>query len=235
MSIRLMAEAWELPLKGNEKSVLLCLADFANDDGFCFPSWNSILSKCNISKGTLSYVLKSLENQNLIMRFSRKRDNGSNSSNGYQVIKNVWQSSEIELGGKVQKLNYQSSEIELLYEPPYEPPYIKEKKEKEKYFTFTLTKKTSYSNLSALYKQQLEKEINTLQGNMSFEYYVLQLEAKGYKYKNFLSAYKTWERKDKYPSPKQKNTNSVTLEERIEEAERRKQEGIERWEKENGL
>lgn len=97
-----MAEAWEMCLKGNEKSVLLCLADFANDDGFCFPSWKTILNKCNISRGSLSYVLKSLERKNLIMRFSRKRENGSLSANGYQVIKNIVQSSKIELGGKVQ-------------------------------------------------------------------------------------------------------------------------------------
>jgi len=106
----------------------------------------------------------------------------------------------------------------------------------ESKFKFTLTQLTTFSNLSALYKQQLEKEINTLQGNMSYEEFALRLEAKEYKYKNFLSAYKLWSKNaNKYSSPKQKNTNSVTLEERIEEAERRKQEGIERWEKENGL
>lgn len=131
MSIKLMAEAWEMCLKGNEKSVLLCLADFANDDGFCFPSWKTILNKCNISKSTLSISLKSLENKKLIMRFSRKRENGSASSNGYQVIKNVGQSSKIELGGRVRKSNYQSSKIEHLYEPPIEPPILKEKDKKE--------------------------------------------------------------------------------------------------------
>ncbi len=107
-------------------------------------------------------------------------------------------------------------------------------------FNFTLPKLTAFSNLSALYKQQLEKEINTLEGNMSYEDFALQLEAKEYKYKNFLSAYKVWERKEKekYPSPRQKKTNlqDLPLEERMEEAERIRQAKIDDWwAREHGL
>lgn len=73
---------------------------------------------------------------------------------------------------------------------------------------FTLSKLTSYDNLSATYKEKLEEflsryiedlELKILNANgnkktLQYEDFILSLEAKGYKYKNFISAYKTWNR-----------------------------------------
>lgn len=73
---------------------------------------------------------------------------------------------------------------------------------------FTLSKLTSYDNLSATYKEKLEEFLNryiedlelkilNANGNkktLQYEDFILSLEAKGYKYKNFISAYKTWNR-----------------------------------------
>ena len=73
---------------------------------------------------------------------------------------------------------------------------------------FTLSKLTSYDNLSAAYKEKLEEFLNryiedlelkilNANGNkktLQYEDFILSLEAKGYKYKNFISAYKTWNR-----------------------------------------
>lgn len=73
---------------------------------------------------------------------------------------------------------------------------------------FTLSKLTSYDNLSSIYKEKLEEFLNkyiedlelkilNANGNkktLQYEDFILSLEAKGYKYKNFISAYKTWNR-----------------------------------------
>lgn len=131
MSIKLMQAAWETDCKGNDLLVLISLADNASEEGYCWPSWDSIIAKTKVSKGTLSKVLNKLEKDGIIIRESRKRDNGSSASNGYFIFPNMGRSSETEhhsgvqklnteKGGGVQKLNYRSSETEHL-EPPKEP------------------------------------------------------------------------------------------------------------------
>lgn len=139
MSIRLIQQAWESPLKGNDLLILISLADNASDEGYCFPSWQTIMKKTKVSKGTLSSVLNRLEKNGYIARESRKRESGSDASNGYFILQNKQSSrfehhknkgqsskvehhneegwcSEVEHGG-VQKLNTQSSKVEHLYEP----------------------------------------------------------------------------------------------------------------------
>lgn len=88
---------------------------------------------------------------------------------------------------------------------------VKEKEQIKEYLSekdFTLSKLTSYDNLSATYKEKLEEFLNryiedlelkilNANGNkktLQYEDFILSLEAKGYKYKNFISAYKTWNR-----------------------------------------
>lgn len=149
MSIKLIQQAWESQLRGNDLLVLIALADNASDEGYCWPSWQSIMAKTKVSRGTLSSVLNRLEKDGYIVRESRKRGSGSNASNGYFILQNKQssrfehhqnkgqssesehksegvRSSEFELGG-VQNLNPQSSESEHLYEPSYnrqfEPSY----------------------------------------------------------------------------------------------------------------
>lgn len=131
MSIQQMSEVFDdTTLKGNEKLLMLALADNSNDSGVSFPSWEKLLHKTSMSKGALSKWLKVLEDKNKLFRVARTRQNGSKTSNkfiiyphknkeildekDYLEFKHLYdQSSEVELGGKVQKLNYQSSEVEL--------------------------------------------------------------------------------------------------------------------------
>ena len=65
-----------------------------------------------------------------------------------------------------------------------------------KEFSFTLLKLTQYDNLSQEYKDKLKEEINKLNLSIAYDDFVDSLIAKGYKYKNFLIAYKTWCKKD---------------------------------------
>lgn len=125
MSIKLMEKAWNSPVKNADKLVLLALADNASDEGYCWPSWDTIMTKTGISsKSTLSLCLNRLEEAGMIRREHRKRKSGSNASNAYWVLQDDDQSSNIELCHSsniepptVRISNYRSSNIE----PPYEP------------------------------------------------------------------------------------------------------------------
>lgn len=61
MSIRYMTMAWKMPLNPNETLVLLALADASNDDGFCFPGYDSLIRKTKLARSTLSKTLSILE------------------------------------------------------------------------------------------------------------------------------------------------------------------------------
>lgn len=66
----------------------------------------------------------------------------------------------------------------------------------KKEFSFSLSKETQYENVSREYKEKLKEEIEKLNLSLSYEDFTDSLIAKGYKYKNFLLAYKTWCKKD---------------------------------------
>ena len=87
-----------------------------------------------------------------------------------------------------------------------------EKREEKEYILekdFSLTKLTSYDNVSDKYKEKLEEfltkyiddlelkimKVNSKKKTLQYDDFILALSAKGYKYKNFISAYKTWNRK----------------------------------------
>lgn len=128
MSIKQIQKVFtDTRLKGNEKLLMLAIADNANDSGVAFPSWNSLMTKTSMSKGSVSKWLRELENKGLIFRVSRNRKNGSRTSNKYLIypydnkmlldeeeldifIEHFNQSSEVEL---VQDLNMPSSTFEL--------------------------------------------------------------------------------------------------------------------------
>jgi hypothetical protein len=61
MSIKYMNLAWKMPLNAVETLVLLALADSANDDGFCFPSYDNLIEKTKLSRATLAKTLSILK------------------------------------------------------------------------------------------------------------------------------------------------------------------------------
>jgi len=159
MSLKLITKAWETNFKGNDLLVLISLADNASDEGYCFPSWNTIMKKTKVGKSTLSYILKSFEKFGVLERKTRKREDGSNTSNEYIINiidvnisdftkfkqslrhKKDNHSSETELPTTVPKVNYPSSESELapsseselaILTTIYEPSIEPSDKEKDK-------------------------------------------------------------------------------------------------------
>lgn len=86
MSIKQLNMAFkDTDIKGNEKLLMIALADFSNDSGVSFPSWNSLIEKTSMSKGSISKWLIVLEGKGLLYRVNRKRKSGANSSNKYLI------------------------------------------------------------------------------------------------------------------------------------------------------
>lgn len=86
MSIEAMT--WAFKRKGltpTEKIVLLALADWANDDGECYPGQTTIAEKCDVSERTVRSVLARLIEWGLIDSEERRRPDGYRTSNLYRL------------------------------------------------------------------------------------------------------------------------------------------------------
>ena len=77
MSIRLMADLWddeaEVDLKGNALLVALALADYANDDGVCWPKLGTIARRTRMTERSITRILASLRGEGLIAMPEGKR------------------------------------------------------------------------------------------------------------------------------------------------------------------
>lgn len=92
MSVKASTWAWEMPLKGNEKLVLLALADHADDAGQCWPGLERIAEKCGISRASVIEHLNKLTEIQIISRKKMHDENGYRRSNLY--VLNLNQSQE---------------------------------------------------------------------------------------------------------------------------------------------
>jgi DNA-binding transcriptional MocR family regulator len=85
MSVRVSTWAWQQPLVGADKLVLLALADQANDAGSCWPGQATLAKKCGISERTLQSRLAKLESGGYIARERRHRSDGPRTSDLYTL------------------------------------------------------------------------------------------------------------------------------------------------------
>jgi hypothetical protein len=68
VSIKLLSAAWDLAIGSTEKMVLMCLCNFANDEGAnCWPSVATIARKCSKSDRTVQGALKWLEDNGYLV------------------------------------------------------------------------------------------------------------------------------------------------------------------------
>ncbi|WNB74560.1 helix-turn-helix domain-containing protein [Methylomonas koyamae] len=61
MSIRFIDMAFKMPTNPVETLVLVALADYADDDGYCFPGYSSLIDKTKLSRSALAKTLGILE------------------------------------------------------------------------------------------------------------------------------------------------------------------------------
>ena len=72
-------------LNHRAKAVYIYLKDHSNKEGTCWPGINTIASGLNLSRSTVKRALNDLAKAGLVEKSSRWRDNGSLSSNLYQI------------------------------------------------------------------------------------------------------------------------------------------------------
>lgn len=63
-----MTAAWDMDLPQNEKLVLLSLCDQARDDGYCWPSMQTIARRCGVSRRTAFRIVGRLRERGLLRR-----------------------------------------------------------------------------------------------------------------------------------------------------------------------
>lgn len=66
MSVKLMAQVWELELPQNEKFVLLAFADHADDDGRCYPSIRRVAWKTGYDDRQIKRIVGKLRQRGLM-------------------------------------------------------------------------------------------------------------------------------------------------------------------------
>lgn len=69
MSIKLMTAVWDREdVSSTQKLVLLALADWANDEGLCWPSIERVAKKSSLKKRAVQLAIRSLEEAHFIRR-----------------------------------------------------------------------------------------------------------------------------------------------------------------------
>ncbi|WP_105464398.1 helix-turn-helix domain-containing protein [Escherichia coli] len=99
MSMNLMAKAMNIKV-GNplRKLVLIKLADNANDNGECWPSYQHVADQCEVSRSTVKSHIRALEEMGLLKRESRRKG-GLNQSNVFYLTLDNAQQIQPESGG----------------------------------------------------------------------------------------------------------------------------------------
>lgn len=86
MSVKALNQAFETKLSGNIKLVLLALADCADDNMQCFPSYAHIARKASVSISTAKRVIEKLEKIKAIKKTNRfKKGKKEQTSNIYTL------------------------------------------------------------------------------------------------------------------------------------------------------
>lgn len=92
MSMNLMAKAMSIKV-GNplRKLVLIKLADNANDEGECWPSYQHIADQCEVSRSTAKSHIRALEDMGLLKREFRRKGELNQSNVFYLTLDNAQQ------------------------------------------------------------------------------------------------------------------------------------------------
>lgn len=89
MSAKASFWAWEQPVKGNTKLVLLSLANYANDKDESWHSYENMAKACGISRRTVIRECAKLQELGLLVISHRKESEVKNLTNIFKLIINI--------------------------------------------------------------------------------------------------------------------------------------------------
>ncbi len=223
---------WDLDLNIYQRAILVHIVrktigwgkDF---DGISLSQFSKDLG---ISKPKVISTLKELKEMGLIEITNNFSQNNSKSFNTYKISKKVIKvvneinhPSKSDLPPLVNEVNYPSKcglppLVNDINYPSKCGLHTKETKTKEtstketktkkekinkKEFSFTLSKKSNFENLSKEYKKKLKAKCLLADGDHErYENFINTLEAKGYQYQNFYKAYLSWDKEKRYKTYK---------------------------------
>ncbi|WP_098027794.1 helix-turn-helix domain-containing protein [Escherichia coli] len=119
MSMNLMAKAMNIKV-GNplRKLVLIKLADNANDNGECWPSYQHVADQCEVSRSTVKSHIRALEEMGILKREFRRKGELNQSNVFYLTLDNAQQIQPESGGAGAAPRTYHS------FEPVNEPKNI---------------------------------------------------------------------------------------------------------------
>lgn len=87
MSLAAMTWAINAPIsRPTAKLALVCLSDYADEDGVCFPSQKALAAKVGVTERALRDALVWLEENGFVSRTMRHRKDGTRASDAYQLL-----------------------------------------------------------------------------------------------------------------------------------------------------
>lgn len=85
MSYKATAWAYDLPIFGSRKFVLVALADMADEAGSCYPGQERLMAMTGLSERTVRRSLERLEAEGLLVREARHDSRGYRTSDRYYL------------------------------------------------------------------------------------------------------------------------------------------------------
>ena len=87
MSIRIMSQVWDMEIEDSTtKLTLMALADFSDDEGYCYPSYEVLAKKISKSKRTAIRAVEKLTELGFLQKEKRKLKDGTSSANLYKIL-----------------------------------------------------------------------------------------------------------------------------------------------------
>nr|DAR16481.1 MAG TPA: helix-turn-helix domain protein [Caudoviricetes sp.] len=87
MSIRIMSQVWNMEIEDSTtKLTLMALADFSDDEGYCYPSYEVLAKKISKSKRTAIRAVEKLTELGFLQKEKRELKDGTSSANLYKIL-----------------------------------------------------------------------------------------------------------------------------------------------------
>lgn len=90
MSVQIMTSVWRsYPKGGTELLALLALADWSNEDGFCWPSISSISKRIRLSRSQTQRIIHRLLDKQYVLVIGNVNGGAPGASRQYQINLNL--------------------------------------------------------------------------------------------------------------------------------------------------
>ena len=87
MSIRIMSQVWDMEIDDSTtKLTLMALADFSDDEGYCYPSYEVLAKKISKSKRTAIRAVEKLAELGFLQKEKRELNDGTSRTNLYRIV-----------------------------------------------------------------------------------------------------------------------------------------------------